>query len=91
MESFIKSSKNDSNQIPILEKVGFDSNHRVPNRDSDSALLFVQKCKNFKRGKRNFSLLAYEAEDRLWSTKCKEPNKASEWPSSFVWKRLPRN
>ena len=39
MESFIKSSKNDSNQIPILEKVGFDSNHRVPNRDSDSALL----------------------------------------------------
>ena len=39
MESFIKSSKNDSNQIPILEKEGFDSNHRVPNRDSDSALI----------------------------------------------------
>ena len=43
MESFIKSSKNDSNQIPILEKVGFDSNHRVPNRDSDSALQWNNK------------------------------------------------
>ena len=43
MESFIKSSKNDSNQIPILEKAGFDSNHRVPNRDSDSALVMTKK------------------------------------------------
>ena len=44
----------------------------------------IEKCKCY------ISLLADKAEQKLWKPVCKEPNKASEWPSSFVQKRLPR-
>ena len=52
--------------------------------------LYTSGSVRIEKSKCYISLLAYQAEEKLWSPVCKEPNKASEWPSSFVQKRLPR-